>query len=81
MHLKLKDIKKGQVFYESQYGQDIKMEALEDCRREDGPYVGGFGYVLKVKKISGEAEISEAAECNAYGLRLDTEPQYFRIVI
>ena len=77
-HIRLKNIKKGQVFYESHYGQDVEMTATEDCRLEDDENAAGNkSYKLKVTLENGAIEIMEAVDCGGYSLRLDTEPQYY----
>jgi hypothetical protein len=78
MYYDIKKAKTGDVFYESQYGQDIEMTALEDVRIEhDSKYNGGGAYLLKVCIGEGkEIELMESFNCGGYGLRLYKQPQY-----
>jgi len=74
----IKTTKEGDVFWESQYGYDIKFTALEDVRVVHSEHFsGGGGYVVRVKDKGGnQTAISQAFECGAYGLRLYKQPQY-----
>lgn len=81
----LKDIKKGEIFYESQSGMDYKCEALEDAQRVQEEKKDG--HILKVRILQfasfgklhvapSDTEFFECLEPGGYGLRLYKEPQY-----
>lgn len=82
----LKDVKKGDKFYECEMGMNARCEAQEDCREVDEPELLRKGYACKVavqwlKKDGSlsEPEVTEYFECyepGAYGLRLYSSPQY-----
>jgi len=77
----IKTAKEGDVFYECQYGINIKMVALEDVRFVvNNNYSGGGGYELRVKTDDSEITISQSKTPGAYGLRLFKEPQYIGVV-
>lgn len=70
MNLRLHDIKKDQVFYECERGQNIRMTALEDAQRT------AEGWECRVSTVMGEIKLFEAHKCYQFGLRLYSEPQY-----
>tara|TARA_R110000868_G_scaffold248674_1_gene505226 strand:- start:36 stop:314 length:279 start_codon:yes stop_codon:yes gene_type:complete len=75
MRLKLKNIKKGQIFYEADGGRDIHCEAMEDAR-----IIDNIAY-CNIKIDGDDNDIKEFGqnleyENSAYALRLDTERQY-----
>lgn len=77
-NLNLKDIKKGQTFYECERGKNLKMVALENAH-----YVRrgmSDGYTCKVEMEFGGKktglELYEAETPGAFGLNLYSEPQY-----
>lgn len=82
MRIELKDIKKGDVFYECVSGWNVKMEALENARRKIGKQKGVTGellqngYACRVKTTEGKIEIYEHINPAGYGLRLYESPQY-----
>jgi hypothetical protein len=78
MQIDLKDVKKGDIFYECQYGINLKCTALEDCREEEDGY---HCYCLIDHETMKKpyTEMFESYNCGAYGLRLYTQPQYVEI--
>ena len=77
MNYDIQTAKKGDIFYECQYGENIKMIALEDVRLvKDDVYAGGGGYELWVSTPDGNIELKQCVSPGAYGLRLYKEPAY-----
>ena len=80
LNMHIKDIKAGQVFYESDMGTSVRLEALEDARFYDDPNAsGGKAYAVKVKSSERELELFQAIEDYGYGLRLSPHPEYMRV--
>lgn len=73
--LKLKDIKFGQSFYESERGSDIHWVAMEDAKRVDEKKQNGWRCRC-IAPDGTEMELFEAIKCYQYGLRLYSSPQY-----
>lgn len=74
--MRVKDLKKGQIVYECQYGMNIRFTVLEDARRDIKPEEHKDGHSCRVSCNGEERELFEALEVGAYGLRLYPEPQY-----
>jgi hypothetical protein len=75
--LKLKDIKRNQVFFEEDMGMVVKLCAIEDAREVDGET--RKGYECRTQVVGGTAGTADENgivtlfECHkpgAYGLRL-----------
>lgn len=72
MFLKLKEIKKGQVFYECQYGYNIEWTAVSD------PILSEFGVTLQASSKNGTvASLYTAYEHEAL-LMLQDKPCFFK---
>lgn len=71
--IRIKDVKKGDIFYECEYGENLKCLALEDPRQVDGQT---FLQVLVDDK--DDVEFLETEAYPAYWLRTYTQPVYFR---
>lgn len=75
-YLNIKNLRKGDIFYECERGFNIKMTALENSRRIKEPWKDGW--TCKVLLDGGNTiEIFECINPGAYGLKLYWEKQYF----
>ena len=65
------DIKKGQVFYECEYGMNIKLIATEDCKKLES------GYSCETKRENGSTvNLFHAFNMEHYGPKLYDYPIY-----
>lgn len=68
--IKIKDIKKGDVFYECEYGKNMQFLALTDAYEQDE------GWAVKGQGIHGEIEFYSNSKYPAYHPKLYREAQY-----
>lgn len=73
MSIKLKDIKKGQTFFECQYGCNVQWEALEDAKVQDS------GHACLSKRTDGSTLELFCAKGMDHYLKLYSEPEYFKV--
>lgn len=77
-YVSLRDVKRGDIYFESQGGQDAAFVALTDARRVQNDHENG--YEVESREIpSGRPQRHyEHVRPGAYGLRLYSTPQYTR---
>lgn len=74
--LRLPDIKKGDKFFEVNYGLKVDMEALEDCKVYktivEGKELNQYSVLIKwsLPHGSGETELSATESYEGYGPQL-----------
>jgi hypothetical protein len=79
---KLEEVKKGDSFYEADYGENLLHIALEDARRVEDPDQGKFGWEVKTELHDPADE--QPSEClvylhdkaGGYGPKLSKFPMY-----
>lgn len=72
--IKLKDLKAGQLFYETDMGQVLHCRADFDAREtEDGKGYSCLVTVCHIGQMPRSQRFYEAKECGHYGLKLFTE--------
>ena len=82
-NVKLRDVTEGDVFYESEYGEDIEWHALESARRVDDEHEGWRrrGFACRCRSRGGrELDLFESENPGAHGLKLYSQPEYGNIV-
>lgn len=70
MRLEIKNIKKGDIFYECEAGYNMQFLALEDAKRIDD----GWGF--KGQGIQGVVDFYVADGYSHYGPKLYSQPEY-----
>ncbi len=79
-HIHIKDIKKGDIIFEQDYGVS-KMEALEDTRNINSGGYCGYEVVVRLLEMNGRdvsdrdehIPLFQAYDCGAYSLDLYKE--------
>lgn len=68
--IEIKDIKKGDIFYECEYGENVQFIATSDPYREDG------GWTIKGRGVNGEFDFYVRDGYSHYGPKLYWQPEY-----
>lgn len=84
MRIDIKDIKKGQKFWESDFGNNAYMEALTDAYEVNTDSAKGWEAQVRALEINGREvptnstpyTLFEAYESHGYGPRLYSNPAY-----
>lgn len=72
VYLKVKDIRRGDVFYECDRGENYKLKALTNARR-----INEGWYVIAKTKDGKRVDIYASEKTTHPGPNLYREPQYF----
>ena len=72
VYLKVKDIRRGDVFYECERGENYKLKSLTNAQRMNEGW-----YVIALTKNGHKVEIYASEKTTHPGPNLYREPQYF----